>query len=134
MPRRVLVVTTSNHGSEEELRERVRRDAGEDAEILVVAPASKISFLDWLTSAEDDARQEADQRAEQVAEELPTDDVKTTVGDVDPLLAVEDALRTFPADEVIVVAPPDEAASWLEKGFPESVSDRLGLPVKRLEN
>jgi hypothetical protein len=132
MPQRVLVVTTTAPGSEEELRGRIRRSAGEDTEILLVVPASKISFLDWLTSAEDDARHEAEQRAEQVAGEMPAGDVETRVGDVDPVIAIEDALRTFPADQVIVVTPPEEAGSWLEKGFPDAVSERLGLPVTHL--
>jgi hypothetical protein len=131
-PRRVLVATTTTPRSEEELRKLVRRHAGEDAEILVVAPASKISFLDWLTSAEDDARGEAEQRAERVADDLHADDVEARVGDVDPLIAIEDALRTFPADELIVVTPPDEAASWLEKGFPDALAERYGLPVTHL--
>jgi hypothetical protein len=34
----------------------VRAHAGEDAELPVVAPASDISRLDWLTNADDDAR------------------------------------------------------------------------------
>src|SRR5262245_1520252 len=131
MSRRVLVVTTTPR-SEKKLRERVRRNAGDDAEILVVAPASKISFLDWLTNAEDDARREADRRATQMAQEMPAAEVHTTIGDVDPLVAVEDALRTFPADEVIVVTPPEDAASWLEKELPNVVSERIGRPLRHL--
>jgi hypothetical protein len=132
MARRVLVVTTTTPSSEDALRERIRREAGDDAEIRVVAPASKISFLDWLTNAEDDARQEAEQRAERVANELPAQSVDAGVGDTDPLLAVEDALRTGPADEVIVVTPRADAETWLEKDLPRALSERIGLPVKHL--
>jgi len=52
MPRRLLVVTTTEV-ADSALRELVRSRAGDDAEMLVVAPASKISRLDWLTNAED---------------------------------------------------------------------------------
>jgi len=30
--------------------------------------------------------------------------------------AIEDALREFPADEVLVITHPDDDASWLEAG------------------
>lgn len=63
----MLVVATASV-PETELRERVRAHAGEDAEVLVVVPASNISKLDWLTNAEDDARADAAQLAEEVAD------------------------------------------------------------------
>jgi hypothetical protein len=112
--RRVLVVATATV-PEAELRERVRAHAGEDAQLLVVVPASKISKLAWLTNAEDDARAEAAQLAEEVAEAVPGDDVETRVGDSDPVKAIEDALRDFPAEELIVITRPDEEAEWLEE-------------------
>ena len=58
MPRRLLVVITTEV-ADSVLRELVRSHAGADAEMLVVAPASELSRLDWLTNAEDDARSEA---------------------------------------------------------------------------
>jgi hypothetical protein len=129
--RRVLVVANTSI-PETELRERVRTHAGEDAELLVVAPASKISKLDWLTNAEDDARAEAARRADDVAEAVPGDDVETRVGDSDPVNAIEDALRDFPAEEVIVITRPDEEAEWLEEGSGEAVQNRVSLPVTHL--
>ena len=56
-----------------------------------------------MTNAEDDARADAAERADELAEAAPTDDVESLVGDSDPMKAIEDALRTFPADELIVV-------------------------------
>jgi hypothetical protein len=102
VPRRLLVVATASVPAAD-LRTSVRAHAGEDAEMLVVAPASGISRLDWLTNAEDDARADAAERADELAEAAPTDDVESLVGDSDPMKAIEDALRTFPADELIVV-------------------------------
>lgn len=131
MSRRILVVATTSV-PEAELRERVRADAGEDAELLVVVPASKISKLDWLTNAEDDARAQAARQAEEVAEAVPDDDVETRVGDSDPVKAIEDALREFPAEELIVITRPDEEAEWLEEGSGEEVQNRFSLPVTHL--
>jgi hypothetical protein len=115
-----------------ELRACVRAHAGEDAEILVVAPASDISRLDWLTNTEDDARAEATERSEEIGEAVPTDDMETRVGDSNPVRAIEDALRTFPADELIVVTRPDEDAAWLEEGTAETAESRFSLPVTHL--
>jgi hypothetical protein len=130
VPRRLLVVATASVPAAA-LRASVRAHAGEDAELLVVAPASDISRLDWLTNAEDDARTQAAGRADELAE-APTDDVESRVGDSDPVKAIEDALRTFPADELIVVTLPDEDAAWLEKGSGETALSRFSLPVTHL--
>jgi hypothetical protein len=100
--------------------------------MLVIAPASDISRLGWLTNDEDDARNDAAERADELAEAAPTDDVESRVGDSDPVKAIEDALRTFPADELIVVTLSDEDATWLEKGSAETALKRFSLPVTHL--
>jgi hypothetical protein len=128
MPRRLLIVITTEV-ADGALRDLVRSRAGDDAEMLVVAPASGISRLDWLTNAEDDARDEAASLAAKTAEATPTENVEASVGDSDPLKAIEDALRTFSADEVIVVTRPDDQAGWLEEGTGEAAQARFGLPV-----
>jgi hypothetical protein len=131
MPRRVLVVATTPL-SDEAARERVREQAGEDAEVLVVAPASDVSPLQWLTGAEDDARADAAGRAQTIADSLPGDEIETRVGDVDPVTAIEDALRTFEADEIVVVTRPDDQAAWLEQGTGQAAFERFALPVTHL--
>ena len=102
--------------------------------MLVLAPASHISRLDWWTNAEDDARTDAAERADELAAAVPTDDVESRVGDSDPVTAIEDALRSFPADELIVVTLPDEDAAWLERergGRPESLLPARQTPRRR---
>lgn len=130
MARRILVVTTTTAPGSE-VDDVVREHAGLDAEIEVVAPASKISRLDRWTNAEDDARQGAAERAEATAESV-SGSTEAHVGDVDPLQAIEDALRMFPADEVVLLTPPDGDASWLESGLGEKASERFSLPVTHL--
>jgi hypothetical protein len=79
----------------------------------VVAPTSEISRLDWLTNAVDDARADAASLASETAEAAPTENVEATVGDSDPVKAIEDALRTFCADEILVVTrPTTKLAGW----------------------
>ena len=57
-------------------------------------------------------------------------DARGEVGDHhDPNTAIEDALRVFPADEVIVSTHPPERSRWLESGVVERAERELPLPV-----
>ena len=128
MPRRLLVVITAEIPTGV-LRALVHSRAGEDPEMLVVAPATRISRLDWLTNAEDDARTDAASLAEETAHATPTEDVEARVGDSDPLKAIDDALATFDADEILVVTRPDDEAGWLETGTGASAEAHSSLPL-----
>jgi hypothetical protein len=131
MPRRLLVVITAEV-ADSDLRDFVRSRGGDDAEMLVVAPASGISRLDFLTNAEDDARTEAASLAVKTAEATPTEDVEARVGDSDPVKAIEDALRTFAADEILVVAHTDDQAGWLDEGSGARAQARFSVPITRV--
>ena len=134
MSRRLLVVTTTSADSEL-LRKQVQEHAGSSgAEVRIVAPASDISPLDWLTNDEGEAREEAADIADAAEQAVAPNAraVETEVGDTDPVQAIEDALRQFPADEVIVVTHPGDEASWLEKNSAEAASERFGVPVTHL--
>jgi hypothetical protein len=130
-PRRLLVVITTEV-ADGVLRDLVRSRAGDDAEMLVVAPASAMSRLDWLTNAEDDARTEAASIAVKTAAATPSEDVEARVGDSDPVRAIEDALRTFAADEILVIAHPDDQAGWLEEGTGSAAQSRFSVPITRV--
>jgi hypothetical protein len=130
-PFRLLVVVTTPV-EEDVLRSEVRRLAGDDAEVKVVAPAT-VSALDWLTNAEDDARAAAMDIAEGTVESLDSpESASAEVGDNDPVQAIEDALRTFRADEILVVTRPEEQADWLEQGVFADDLSRFGVPVAHL--
>jgi nucleotide-binding universal stress UspA family protein len=132
--RRLLVVTTAPVGGDT-LRERVREHTGaEDAEVRVVAPASDVSPLEWLASDEDDARAQAAEKAEASARAVAPEAGRTEaeVGDPDPVQAIEDALREFPADELIVVTHPGEEAGWLEKDTAREALERFDVPLTHL--
>lgn len=131
--KRVLVVATTPV-DQKALRSRLREKAGEGAEIKVVAPASDVSPLQWLATDEDEARGEAADVAREAeqAVEPEAERVETQVGDSDPVQAIEDALRTFPAEEIVLVTRSDDEASWLEKDADAEVSERFGIPLTRL--
>jgi hypothetical protein len=131
--KRLLVVATAPV-DEAVLRDSVREHVGPDAAGRVVAPASDLSPLEWLATDEDEARGEAADIAHSAerAVEPEAGRVETEVGDSDPVQAIEDALRQFPADEVIVVTRPGDDAGWLEKDSAEEASERFGVPVTHL--
>lgn len=133
MPRRVLVVATAPDPSDE-LLERLGRDAGENVELAVIAPASDISPLEWVFGDDAKARDEAHRRAVETAElaTLGAHVVAAKAGDPDPVMAVEDALEEFPADELIVVTRPKDTATWLERRAILGDLERFGLPVTHL--
>lgn len=120
--RNVLVISSS-----ERPVAALRAALGDDIdELRVVVPAVHQSRLQWLTNADDDARERADDAASSIADALPSRETEASAGDSDPLLAAEDALRDFAADEIVVVTRPDEEATWLEEGDTQAIARRLG--------
>jgi hypothetical protein len=109
---------------DEKLRAAVQsRQAAGDVIVHVVAPAASSGVLQWLTGDDQEAREEAEELASRTADAVPAE-VETEVGDRDPVLAVEDALSTFHADEIVLAG---EASAEIEAALRD-----LGLPVSRL--
>ncbi|HEU6446332.1 MAG TPA: hypothetical protein VFL61_14860 [Gaiellaceae bacterium] len=128
---KVLVVTTvpADEG-------RLREAIADADEIRVVAPAADVSFLEWLANDEDDARREAAEAADRVASAAPRDtrvEIDRTGENTDAPQAIEDALRSFPADEIVVLTRPGEDATWLEDETVRAAIDAHGIPVRHLE-
>ncbi len=128
--RRNVLVISSVERPVAALREAL---GGDVDELHIVVPAVHQSRLQWLTNADDDARERADDAASSIAGALPSEGAEAAAGDSDPLPAAEDALSDFEADEVVVVVRPDEEAGWLEEGSADEIERRLsGLKVTRL--
>jgi hypothetical protein len=133
----VLLVTTVV-GDEERLREDLRGVLDdEDASVRVLAPAADVSWLDWLTNDEDEARGQARHAAEgavrAAGEEASAVEIDRAPPDTDAAQAVADALRDFDADEIVVVTRPGQEASWLEEEALEAALKTVGLPVRHIE-
>ena len=102
--KRILVVANETVGGQK-LRDIIReRSEGVREEVLVVAPALNSPLRTW-TSDEDAARATAQERLDASLARLREAGINARgeVGDGDPLQAIEDALRTFGADELIVL-------------------------------
>jgi hypothetical protein len=121
--RNILVVVLDPVPGEQIRRAVQMRRESADVTVHVVAPAVSAGVLQWLTGADDDARAEAANLADETADAIDAE-VETEVGDRDPVVAVEDALTMFPADEILLAG---EADSEMEAAL-----RRLGLPISRL--
>jgi GABA permease len=51
------------------------------------------------------------------------------VGDSDPTVALEDGLRSFAADEIIISTHPPDRSRWLEHGVVERTREEIDLPL-----
>jgi len=103
-------------------------DAAE--EIMVLTPALP-SRIDWLASATDKAREQADARLRTVLghlEELGSE-ASGAVGADDPLLAFDDAITDFAPDHVLIALRAGDSAGWQEHGLLDRLQERYGLPM-----
>ena len=115
----------------EALRERIEEHSrGHRTSLLVVTPALN-SPVRTFTSDVDKAREEAQQRLDASLARLRSDGIEARgeVGDGDPLQAMEDALRTFGADEIIISTHPEGRSNWLERGVVSGAKERFAVPI-----
>jgi nucleotide-binding universal stress UspA family protein len=128
--RRILVIANETVGGER-LREEIRRRSeGYDEQVLVVCPALNSPLRHWA-SDEDNARVQAQERLDASLARLRAAgvDSKGEVGDAEPVQAMEDALRLFGADEIIISTHPEGRSHWLEKGIVETARERFAVPI-----
>jgi hypothetical protein len=135
-----LLVVASEPISEPPEAERVAAIAAEgnralgsesgEPEVLVLAPAAQGTLDRWAS----DVRKARDRAQEVLAVSMGTLtaaglDVRGSVGDADAVQAIEDELRTFPAQEVVLVHGPDLGS---EEG--SEIRRRLDRPVRDLDS
>jgi hypothetical protein len=127
---RILVVANETVGGRELLDCVRTRAESHDARVLVVCPALNSPLRHWA-SDEDAARAAAQQRLDASLAAMREEGVEAEgeIGDGDPIQAVEDALRTFQPDELIVSTHPPGRSHWLERGAVDKIRDRFELPV-----
>jgi hypothetical protein len=133
-PRRILVIaneTCAARGVVDEVRYR----GGPSAEVMVVAPALARSRLEhWLTSAAQRRRADALVRLNASVSAFTAAGVPAqgALGDADPLQALDDALRTFEPDEVIISTHPPQRSNWLERQVVSRARERYELPITHI--
>jgi len=128
--RRILVIANETVGGQELLSLLRQKSEGVNEHLLVVTPALNSQVRHW-TSDEDGARAAAQQRLDASLARLRSEGIQAEgeVGDADPLQAMEDALRTFGADEIVISTHPEGRSHWLERNVVGSARDRFDVPI-----
>jgi hypothetical protein len=131
--RRILVIANETVGGET-LREEIRRRAEDYEERVRVICPTLLSRVRFIASDEDDARAQAQQRLEHSLSRLREVGVNCEgeVGEADPVQAIEDELRTFGADEIIISTHPEGRSLWLERGIVRAARERFDVPITHI--
>ena len=99
---------------------------------MVVAPALARSRLEhWLTSDSERRRADALERLDASVSAFTAAGIPAqgALGDADPLQALDDAIRTFDPDEVIISTHPPQRSNWLERQVVSRARERYDLPI-----
>jgi hypothetical protein len=128
--RKLLIATGGVAVNPADLPAGVRLLLDAAAEILVVAP-SLPTRVDWITSDTDRAKVQADQRLRAVLGQLGELGVEAqgTIGSDEPLEALEDAIRSFGPDHLLIAIRTEAKAGWQERALLEDIQQRFGLPM-----
>ena len=129
-PGRVILLADVDAAGPELMLEVMERATPAGLDVLVVAPAIVDQQHFWASDT-DGARSEAEERAYRAIRSLRFlgSHWQSRVGGDDPLLAVADAGRDFPADEIIVVTGGSGGSEWIEEGLPGQIAARHSTPV-----
>lgn len=133
-PVRVLVLATDEIAGAElidEFRHHLRGDRA-GADVLVIVPAAERTPFHHALGDVDGAALEAKKRLRTSIEGLRRAGISALgeIGDSDPLIAAEDALLRYPADEVLIVAHAEDQARWFEDGLFERAKESLDPPLR----
>ncbi len=101
------------------------------ARVLVVSPALNESPLAFWMSDADEAIADADEAGGKTAVALREAGVaaNSTTGEGEPLLALQDALATFPADRIVIFARDGDDQRYREDDLCGAAERRFSVPV-----
>jgi hypothetical protein len=129
---RVLVLANETVGGRALLNEIQNRCKGRNSEIFVVVPALTSTPWEHWASDVDQALDEARERLDSSLATMARAGLRARghVGDHhEPNASLEDALRDFPADEVVISTHPPEKSRWLERGVVTRAREEVSLPI-----
>lgn len=129
--RRILVVANQTAAGRELLEEIANRCRGRKCEVMLVSPALVGSRAERWASDIDEGLDLARERMARSVTALRGVgvEVRAEVGDPDPNMAIEDALRAFPADEIVISTLPPAQSRWLEHEVVERTRREVDLPM-----
>ena len=132
MAKRILALV-SEPVSADALRAAVGEEDANNAEVLVVAPALN-SRKRFFLADPDPAIERADAVQEETVERLDEEgiDAAGDTGEEDPMLALQDALTTYEADEIVLFTHAGGKQNWQEEGLVDEATSRFSVPVRHL--
>jgi hypothetical protein len=128
-PRVLVVANRTLRGAE--LRAELHRRATSGSELHIVAPVL-CSRIHYIASDVDRELAEARDRLALTLAWARAEGLSVTgrVGDANAALgAIEDELRRYGADQVVISTYPRGASNWLETGIVDRLRDELEIPV-----
>jgi hypothetical protein len=131
--RRILVVANETCPCPA-LADDLSARAGEPgSQVLVVAPALNARLRHWVSDV-DAAVAAAGQRLDRAIENLSERGIAAegVVGDSDPLIAIDDALASFRATEIVISTHPAGRSNWLARNLPARAAERFDLPIAHI--
>ena len=132
MAKRILALV-SEPISADALRAAIGADAADEAEVLVVAPALNTKTR-FLLADPDPAIERAEAVQQETVERLDEEgiDAAGDTGEENPMLALQDALATYEADEIVLFTHPGGKQNWKEEGLVEEAQGRFDVPVRHI--
>jgi hypothetical protein len=131
METRLLIAAGEAAASAADLPPGVRTLIESAEAIHVIAPTLPGRF-EWLASATDKATEQADERLGEVLSQVEGAGGSVASAEVaadDPLLAFEDAVRSFDPNHILIGMRAEDRSGWQERGLLDAVQDRFGLPL-----
>ena len=131
--RRILIVANQTVGSAQLIEEVRRRIAAGACEFAMLAPAVDARLS---RRTEGEAREDQRRRVEEACARLRElgAPVRATIGDIDPLRAIQDLLlvESEGFDEIILSTLPAPISAWLKLDLAARITRRFGIPVTHI--
>jgi len=131
---RLLVISNATLAGAELFREVRERADETDTEVLIVAPALTSRLHYWMSDF-DDGVANAQARLERSLEHCAAAGItaRGQLGDAHPLQAIDDAMRVFQPDEIIIATHPPGRSNWLEREVVTDARHRYRVPIVHVE-
>jgi hypothetical protein len=130
---KLLVLATDPVGADD-VRAALDGEDVDGSEVLVVSPAVNESPLAFWVSDSDEAIADAESVAQRTADALARGGAAVGVrtGESEPLVAMQDALATFPAERILVFVREGDASRYREDDVVGEAERRFGVPVTEI--
>jgi hypothetical protein len=132
MAAKLLIAAGQAAADPAELPDTVKKLISSAEEVLVIAPTLPGRF-EWLASATDEAREQADERLQtvlgQVSEVSGSGSTQGAVAADDPMLAFDDAVAEFEPDHILIGLRSAERSGWQERGLLDQLVERYSVPI-----